>query len=217
MKFEEIIKIYEHLSALKKFTVPIIWNSNFADAILYLGKLNTQPESVATWDEILKYQFFQISLYTITDWDKIVADDYQNLDMFIDFLKKNSKDFSVLFPSWVLVFWAKVIMTDKKNEVLPYVAEFLQISEMKFTVQNFYNASAMQHFFKVIMVAEAEFYITQKRKETYFYLLFEWLYKLREHYPQVITEVVNKLVELKEQADFSIKEVRDVYDLYAKI
>lgn len=217
MKFEEIIQVYEHVSALKKFTVPIGWNSNFADAILYLGKLNTQPEAVATWDEIVKYQFYQMSLHSITDWDKIVADDYQNLDLFIDFLKKNSKDFTLFLPSWVLCFWAKVIETDKKNEVLPYVSELLQVQEMKYTVQNFYSTPAMQYFFKVIMVAEAEFYITQKRKETYFFTLFEWLYKLREHYPNVISEVQNKLAEVRDQADFSIKEVRDVYNLLKKI
>lgn len=216
MKFEEIVNVFEHLSALKKFTVPIGWNSNFADAVLYLGKLNIPPESVATWDEIVKYQFFQVSLHTISDWDKIVADDYQNLDVFIDFLKKISKDFTLFLPSWVLVFWAKVIMTDKKKEVLPYVAEFLQISEMKLTVQNFYHASVMQYFFKVIMLAEAEFYITQKRKEMYFFTLFEWLYKLREHYPDVMSAVAKKFAELKKQADFSIEKVETVYELYSE-
>ena len=217
MKFEEIIQVYEHVSALKKFTVPIGWNSNYGDALLYLGQLNTQPEAIATWDEIVKYQFYQMSLHIITDWDKIVADDYQNLDMFIDFLKKNSKDFTLFLPSWVLAFWAKVIETDKKDAILPHVAEFLQIPEVKYYVQNFYSTSAMQYFFKVIMVAEAEFYITQKRKETYFYSLFEWLYKLREHYPQVISEVMDKLSEVSEQADFSIKEVKAVYSLFEEI
>ena len=217
MKFNDIVNVFEHLFTLKQFSVPINWKPDFANAVLYLGKLNAPPTSIASWEEIVRYQIFQTSLYTFLDWDKIVAEDYQNLDVFIEFLKKTSNNADVMNSSWSLIFWAKVIMTEKKNEVLPYVAEFLQTPEMQCNVQNFYYVPVVQQFFSIIMVAEAEFYITQNRTEVYFYTLFVWLYKLRKHYPGARADVVKKLAEVKKQADFSVQKVRDIYDLFAVV
>ncbi len=218
MKFKEFIENFERLSALAEIDVPYCWKPEIEDVVLRSSKMHELPDkdAICFWKQIVDIQFYQLQLYVYETWDQLVEDDAENLDAFIEFLKKNSENIKFMNFAWVLAFWAKVLTTDKRDDVLPYVAEFLQDIKVRSDVQNYYFQFLTAKSFSEIMVALAEFCVVKKRVEVCSSMLLDLLPKLRKHYPDAIKAVIQKLVEVKNQADFSIKEVRDIYALYAQ-
>ena len=217
MKFKDFINAYQSLSVLQKLDVPTpaVVTESYHDAILRLGVRGESPnvKAIASWDEIVDYQIFQLKLYLRNFWKNMLDDDAEDVDAFLSFLRLHKELY--LFMGKELLFFLSEV--DKRCKLFYLTEDILQTDVVKnFLVYHRYDED-VKNVFQKMMLLKIQYVDASSAYCINYRIFMNWLPSWKDIYPNVWNAVVQDLSEMKESADHEALEMQKLYKLYGLV
>lgn len=217
MKFKEFIETYQNLIAMQKLEIsaPIMENKKFhkAESCFSIPALKTATNNIASWQQVVDYQLYQLKCHLCQSWKNMLEDDGDCVSVFLDFLRDNVEVMSFMEKELLLF-----LVEEDKQKKLFYLSEDILCCKVveEFLLSHSDNWE-VQKVFQEMMQFKIQFFASSLSFSTNYQIFLHWMPQWKDIYPNVWNGIIQKLSEMKDKANLNCLEVRRLFEFYGLV
>lgn len=213
MKFKEFIETYQSLIAMQKLEISVLIMENKKESCFNVPALRTATDDIASWQQIVDYQLYQLKCYLCQSWKNMLEDDGEDVGVFLYFLLKNTKVMSFMEKE-LLLFLAEV---DKQKKLFCLSEDILCCKVVEEFLLSHSDNLDVQKLFQEMMQFKIQFFASNLAFSTNYQIFLHWLPQWKDIYPNVWNGIIKKLSKMKDKASLDCLEVRRLFEVYGLV
>lgn len=213
MKFKEFIETYQNLMVMQKLEISVPIMKNKKESCFSVPALRTATNNIASWQQIVDYQLYQLKCYLCQSWKNMLEDDGKNVGAFLDFLRENTEVMSFMEKE-LLLFLAEV---DKCRKLFYLSEDILLCKEVEEFLLSHSDNLEVQKVFQEMMQFKIQFFASSLAFSTNYQIFLHWLPQWKDIYPNVWNGIVQKLSKMKDKVSLDCLEVRRLFEVYGLV